>query len=204
MRSLLGLRSAFLMGVACVRGLVPGLALEMASPGSHGLPAAGTVDFASTAFSGGGLSAVTCTADTTADDYGNVVADTLREDASTGAHILSFPSLGAIANGVTYYADLVVKADGRDCLLIQVSGATNNSYICVSLTTGIAGLQSGILSYAVTSIANGYKQVRMVFTSAAAEIVALNIATATDNVTYTPVVGDISKGLVLARFTLSH
>lgn len=187
-------------GLGLGLGLVPLLGALV----NHGLPAGGSVDFASSAFSGGSLSAVTCTADTTVDDYGSLVADSLREDASTGAHILSFPSLGSITNAVTYYADLVVKPDGRDCLLIQISGASNNTYICVSLTSGVAGLSAGILSYVVTPIAGGYYQVRLRFTSTATEIVALNLATATDNVTYTPVVGDVGKGLILARFTLSH
>jgi hypothetical protein len=132
-------------------------------------------------------------------------ADQTRSDNSTGLH-----GLGRTGNllvmGVTYYADLVLKPDGRNHLLFQISGSGMNHYAMVDLLTNTMGDSSGDVTVTVSDLSDGWKFVRMQFAAAAGVLHACNLfhATGSTLADYPNVVGDITKGLLLDRYVLSR
>lgn len=189
-----------------MRGLIRGLGLILGVFPYHGLPALGSIDLNTNVFvTGATLGSTTGTENARTDDYGLLRADDILETNVTGAFSVAPAALSSpLVNGTQYTADLIVKPFGRTCCLFQVSGTTNNAYVCVDLVAKTAGTQTGITGWSVTDIANGFKQVRIVFTATASEAVGVTIFTATNNTTFSGIVGDISKGLTLARATISH
>lgn len=190
-----------------MRRLMLGLGILMASGGlGHGLPALGTIDLNTTIFvTGATLTNTSGVENARGDDFGAVVADDILETAATGVHAVSPVAIfSGCQNGITYTADLIVKPFGRSSCLFQISGATNSAYVCVDLLAKTSGAQNQLLSWSVTDLIGGYKQVRIRFTSIATEAVGVTVYTAINDTTYTGIVGDISKGLTLARATISH
>lgn len=145
--------------------------------------------------------------DDAADNYeADGSADQTRSDATTGAHGLGRTG-NALVLGVTYYADLVLKPDGRNHLLFQISGVGQNAYAMVDLAGNTAGDTNAVDSVTVQDLSDGWKFVRMEFTATASVLHACNIfhATGTNVATdFGAVVGDLSKGLLLDRYVLSR
>jgi hypothetical protein len=152
------------------------------------------------------LTAITVN-DDAADNYEETAsADQTRSDVTVGAHGLG-RSGSALVLGVTYYADLVVKPDGRNHLLFQISGVGQNSYMMVDLAGNTVGDTNEVAASTVMDLTDGWKFVRMQFAAQASVIHAANIfhATGTSVATdFGAVVGDITKGLLLDRYVLSR
>lgn len=194
-----------------MRGLGLGLGLSqrtlsaIVAPPNNGLPPEATVDFTTDQFHNGTPTNASLLADTNTDDYYNLVADSLKETAVTGSHQVNKATGVVLSIGQLYTADFVLKPDGRSFALLQVSGGGNNAYICVDLTTNNPGLMVGIEpGPEFDLIDNGYVFVRFTFVATNAAAVGMTIYTATSNTVFSGIVGDITKGLIIARFTLSH
>ncbi len=144
------------------------------------------------------------TLDTVADYSGAGLADRTRSDASVGLHGLQKSQVGeGLISGEQYYADLVLKPDGRSFILVQLAGPGNNAYAILDLTLNTVGDSSGIDSATVTDLSNGWKFVRIIFTAAATGLYSCNMFHATSGSNYS-MAGDITKGLILDRFVLSY
>ena len=158
-------------------------------------------------FSGWSLTAATLSADA-APNYDltdDGTCDRTRSDATTGAHGLG-QTLSSLVSGTQYYADLVIKPDGRNYLLFQISGAGQNAYAMIDFAGNTHGSPNAVDSVTVSSLSNGWKFVRMIFTATASVPYACNLFHATGtNVAadFGAVVGDITKGVLLDRFVLS-
>ncbi len=136
-------------------------------------------------------------------DYeGTDVAAQTRSDATVGLHGLGRTG-SALVSGVQYYADLVLKPDGRNFILFQISGAGINSYGIFDLDTNTIGDQLGLDSHDIQDLSDGWKFIRMVFTSPASALHACNLFHATSGSNYT-MAGDTSKGFLLDRYVLSR
>jgi hypothetical protein len=133
-------------------------------------------------------------------------ADRTRSDGSTGAHGLGRTG-NALVMGVVYYADFVVKPDGRNHMLIQISGVGLNHYAMVDLAGNNVGDTLAIDDWTVSDLSNGWKFVRLEFTAGAGVVHACNLFHAVGtNVAsdFGAIVGDITKGLLLDRYVLSR
>lgn len=151
---------------------------------------------------GWGLSGATVNDGAAANYDGTGVADQTRSDVSVGLHGLG-KTLSALVLGVTYYADLVVKPDGRNFLLFQVSGAGFNHYGIFDLVANTIGDSLGLAAWTVSDLSNGWKFVRMEFAAGASALHACNLFHATSGVNYS-MAGDVTKGLLLDRYVLSR
>jgi hypothetical protein len=155
-----------------------------------------------TNFAGWGLTGITVNDDAVANYAGTGLADQTRSDVSVGLHGLG-QTLSSLVNGVEYYADLVLKPDGRDFVLFQISGAGINAYAIFDLQNNLVGDQFGISSKTIQDLSNGWKFIRLVFSAPASALYACNIFHATSGSNYT-MAGDTAKGLILDRFVMSH
>jgi hypothetical protein len=197
-------------GVGLGLGIGPVGRATAADPGNHGLPAKAVVDYGPEDFNAALVQDVTLTPDAVADDYGLTAAARLREDLTTGTHSISLPNILFVpptpVTPVVYYVDLVVKADGRNAVLLQLVGAANDEYACVDLTTGIVGATSGVrVAVTRTAIDGGFVQLRFAISLPTPnETCSVVIYIATDKDTFFGIVGDNTKGVILARMTISH
>ncbi len=134
---------------------------------------------------------------------GSGTANRTRSDATNGLHGLG--KTGAIVGiGPSYYADLVVKPEGRTFLLFQIAGAGFNAYGIFDLTLNVMGDNVGLIAGEVSDLSDGWKFVRMSFTIAAADAPhGANIYHATSGSNFS-MAGDITKGLLLDRYVLSR
>lgn len=148
------------------------------------------------------LSGVTVNNNATGNYESSGSADQTRSDASVGLHGLG-RSGAALVTGVVYYADIVLKADGRNFVLVQISGASTNAYGIFDLDTNTIGDQLGLDSHTIMDLSNGWKFLRLEFTAPANDIHACNIFHATSGSNYV-MAGDITKGLLLDRYVLSR
>lgn len=144
------------------------------------------------------------TQDTVANgDYaGTGLADRTRSDVSVGVHGTGRTGV-AVLLGTPYTADLILKPDGRTFVLFQIAGAGLNHYGIFDLTTNTLGDSLALTSGTVTNLSNGWKFIRMQFTAAAAALHGCNIYHAINSTTFS-MAGDITKGLLLDRYRLSH
>lgn len=128
--------------------------------------------------------------------------DQTRSDVTVGLHGIGV-TLSALVSGVVYYADLVLKPDGRDFILFQVAGAGVNVFGIFDLLTNTIGDSLDLDDWDVQDLSNGWKFIRMVFTADASVLHAANVFHATSGTNYT-MAGDTSKGFLLDRYVLSR
>ena len=143
--------------------------------------------------------------DVAANYEGTGSADQTRSDATVTSHALA-RSGSALVSGVQYYADLVLKQDGRDYLLFQISGAGQDAKAVIDLTDNTTTESAGVDSVTVQDLSDGWKFVRLVFTATASvahscNLFHLNGPSEAANTIY---LGDITKGLLLDRYVLSR
>jgi hypothetical protein len=137
------------------------------------------------------------------DEAGGLTATRTRSAATTGLHGASIPATFAAQNGQAYKCDLTFKADGRDWLLIQISGATNNAFAVVNPAAQTVGDTGGGATVEFRDLGNGWWHVRVSFTATATETVALNLFHATSGSNYS-MAGDTGKGVLLSKYRASH
>ncbi len=191
-----------------MRGLGLGLGISRASlttPALIAVPSPLSLVINSvTDFSAYVLNNMTVNDDAVSSYDGGGLRDQTRETAVTDAHSIS-ETLATLGSGQQYQSDFVIKPDGRNFALFQIAGGGNNFYAIFDFETNVIGLNSGNLdSYAISDLSNGWKFVRVVFTAVDTAPYALNVYHATDGTTYTGIVGDIAKGLIIDRYVLSR
>lgn len=163
-----------------------------------------TIQDNETNFSDYTLTEVTINNDAASNYLGTGLCDQSRETATTGIHAFN-QTQSVLANGRQYAADFVLKPDGRSHALFQLAGGGNNFYACFDFTDNTIGLTAGPLdSWTITDLSNGWKHLRMVFTSVDAAAYGMNIYHATSNTVYTGIVGDVTKGFLIDRYVLSY
>lgn len=153
--------------------------------------------------------ASTVNADAAANYNGDddATCDQTRSDVTVGLHGLQYLTGSNVVMGVTYYADLVLKPDGRNHILFQVAGPGHSAYAMFDLVGLTMGDSSGIDDHVIMALSNGWVFVRMIFTAGASAVHACNLfhAVGTNVGTdYGAIVGDITKGLLLDRYVLSR
>ncbi len=160
-----------------------------------------TVDLTVTDFTASGttvLSHLSQASATETNDQGQAAAFKYRETASgTVAHAILISKALAVQ---TYQLDVIVKADGRNRVLINLSGISK--YGIFDLVGETLAVNSGLTSGSVLAMTGGWKCCSLIFTGSVA-VNDIEVWTADDANGFV-IASDTNKGYQLAMVRLSH
>jgi len=135
----------------------------------------------------------TVTANTTTSPDGNLTADKLIEDTSTGSH--SVARIGAISSAGTYTLSVYAKAAERTNIAIGNSSSNHFAIFNLSSGTIVQGSQGTVTNGAISSVdANGYYRISCNITVTAATSITINLVSTGTTTSYT---GNGTSGLFI-------
>lgn len=128
---------------------------------------------------------LTVSSNTTASPLGQIEADTITDDTSTGTHFIR-QSINAV-NGYTYKFGIFAKAGTLSKVNLGFDGAFSSSSARFDLSTGVLDSTSGVLQADITKLPNGwyYMYISQTANSTASGLFTIFLVNNSNQVSYT-------------------